>query len=79
MQVFESTRGLKPGMPVEFQNHMLEVLSLIHIYVFYKDKKHTPGNFRFNGNSNVYTITGNQYRYINTVPMLAIGLSLIHI
>ncbi|MCQ4905897.1 hypothetical protein NE456_19220, partial [Odoribacter splanchnicus] len=26
-----------------------------------------------NGNSNVYTITGNQYRYINPVPMLAIG------
>ena len=25
VQVFESTRGLKPGMPVEFQNHMLEV------------------------------------------------------
>ena len=23
-QVFESTRGLKPGMPVEFENHMLE-------------------------------------------------------
>ncbi|MCC8173707.1 MAG: V-type ATP synthase subunit A [Odoribacter sp.] len=25
VQVFESTRGLKPGMPVEFENHMLEV------------------------------------------------------
>lgn len=25
VQVFESTRGLKPGMLVEFQNHMLEV------------------------------------------------------
>ena len=25
VQVFESTRGLKPGMAVEFQNHMLEV------------------------------------------------------
>ena len=24
VQVFESTRGLKPGMPVEFENHMLE-------------------------------------------------------
>lgn len=25
VQVFESTRGLKPGTPVEFENHMLEV------------------------------------------------------
>lgn len=25
VQVFESTRGLKPGVPVEFENHMLEV------------------------------------------------------
>lgn len=25
VQVFESTRGLKPGMSVEFENHMLEV------------------------------------------------------
>lgn len=25
VQVFESTRGLKPGMPVEFEKHMLEV------------------------------------------------------
>lgn len=25
VQVFESTRGLKPGMAVEFENHMLEV------------------------------------------------------
>ena len=41
--------------------------------VFYKDKKNATGNFRFNGNTNIYTITGNQYRYINTVPMLAIG------
>jgi V/A-type H+-transporting ATPase subunit A len=24
VQVFESTRGLKPGMPVEFTGHMLE-------------------------------------------------------
>ena len=24
VQVFESTRGLKPGMPVEFEGHMLE-------------------------------------------------------
>ena len=25
VQVFESTRGLKPGSLVEFENHMLEI------------------------------------------------------
>ncbi|MEG2228904.1 MAG: OmpW family outer membrane protein [Odoribacter sp.] len=41
--------------------------------VFYQDKNNTSGDFTFSGNENIYTITGNQYRYINTVPMLAIG------
>lgn len=41
--------------------------------VYYKDKNDASGNFKFSGSDEVYTITGNQYRYINTVPMLAIG------
>lgn len=41
--------------------------------VFYNDLSNASGDFKFSGNDNVYTITGNQYRYINTVPMLAIG------
>lgn len=41
--------------------------------VYYQDKNNTTGDFKFSGNDNVYTITGNQYRYINTVPMLAVG------
>lgn len=41
--------------------------------VYYQNKDNATGNFKFSGNDNVYTITGNQYRYINTVPMLAIG------
>ena len=64
------------GFDIEYHQFLGDQFSIgaaIGWDVFYKDKKHTPGNFRFNGNSNVYTITGNQYRYINTVPMLAIG------
>lgn len=41
--------------------------------VYYQDKNDATGDFKFSGNDNVYTITGNQYRYINTVPMLAVG------
>ena len=41
--------------------------------VYYKDKNDASGNFKFSGSNDTYTITGNQYLYINTVPMLAIG------
>ena len=41
--------------------------------VYYQDKNSATGNFRFNNNEAIYTITGNQYRYINFVPLLAIG------
>ena len=41
--------------------------------VYYQDKNNTTDNFRFNNSEHIYTITGNQYRYINFVPVLAIG------
>ena len=40
---------------------------------FYEEEKDVAGYFNFNKNDDVYAITGHQYRYINTVPMLAIG------
>ncbi len=64
------------GFDLEYHQFLSERFSVgaaIGWDVFYKDKAHTSGNFKFNKNDNVYTITGNQYRYINTVPMLAIG------
>ena len=54
------------GFDIEYHQFLGDQFSIgaaIGWDVFYKDKKHTPGNFRFNGNSNLYTITGNQYRY----------------
>lgn len=64
------------GFDIEYHHFLGERFSIgaaIGWDVYYKDKKNTTGNFRFNNNDNIYTITGNQYRYINTVPMLAIG------
>lgn len=64
------------GFDLEYHQFMGERFSIgaaIGWNVYYQDKKGATGNFRFNNNDNVYTITGNQYRYINTVPMLAIA------
>lgn len=64
------------GFDVEYHHFLGEQFSIgaaIGWDVYYKDKKNATGNFRFRNNDNTYTITGNQYRYINTVPMLAIG------
>lgn len=64
------------GFDIEYHHFLSEQFSLgaaIGWDVFYQNKKRTTGDFRFSGNNNTYTITGNQYRYINTVPMLAIG------
>ena len=64
------------GFDVEYHQFLGEQFSIgaaIGWDVYYKDKNNTTGNFRFNGTDNIYTITGNQYRYINFVPMLAIG------
>lgn len=64
------------GMDIEYHHFLGERFSIgaaIGWNVYYQDKKNTSGNFRFSGNDAIYTMTGNQYRYINTVPMLAIG------
>lgn len=64
------------GFDVEYHHFLGEYFSVgaaIGWNVYYQDKENVSGNFMFRGNENVYTITGNQYRYINTVPMLAIG------
>ena len=44
------------GFDIEYHQFLGDQFSIgaaIGWDVFYKDKKHTPGNFRFNGNSNV--------------------------
>lgn len=64
------------GFDIEYHyffNEQFSIGAAIGWNVYYQDKKNYTGNFRFNNNDNIYTITGNQYRYINTVPMLAIG------
>lgn len=64
------------GMDLEYHYFLGERFSIgaaVGWNVFYQNKDHITGDFRFNGSSSDYTITGNQYRYINTVPMLAVG------
>lgn len=64
------------GFDLEYHYFLGESFSIggaIGWNVYYKEKDNTTADFRFSGNENIYTITGNQYRYINTVPMLAIG------
>lgn len=64
------------GMDLEYHHFMGEQFSLgaaIGWNVFYHNLDHHTDDFRFNGNDDIYTITGNQYRYINTVPIMAIG------
>lgn len=40
---------------------------------FYKDKGKLTGDFLFKGSKDIHTITGYQYRYINTVPIMVMG------
>lgn len=64
------------GMDLEYHHFMGDQFSLgaaIGWNVFYHNLDHHTDDFRFSGNDNIYTITGNQYRYINTVPIMAIG------
>ncbi len=64
------------GFDIEYHHFLGEQFSVgatIGWDVYYKDKNNITSNFRFKGNDNMYTITGNQYRYINFVPMLAVG------
>ena len=64
------------GMDLEYHKFVTDRFSLgaaIGWNVFYQDKNHATGDFSFKGNKNIYTMTGNQYRYVNTVPLTAIG------
>lgn len=64
------------GMDLEYHHFLNDRFSLgglIGWNVFYHNLDHHTGDFRFNGSDNIYTITGNQYRYINTVPLMAVG------
>ena len=64
------------GFDIEYHHFLGEQFSIgasVGWDVYYRDKNNATGNFHFNGNDNTYTITGNQYRYINFVPMLAVG------
>lgn len=64
------------GMDLGYHYFLGERFSLgasIGWNVYYQDLKHHTNDFKFRGSDESYTITGNQYRYINTVPILAIG------
>ncbi len=64
------------GMDLEYHKFVTDRFSLgaaIGWNVFYQDKNHATDDFSFKGNKNIYTMTGNQYRYVNTVPLTAIG------
>lgn len=64
------------GFDLEYHQFLGEKFSIggaLGWNVYYKEKDNATGDFKFSGNDAVYTMTGNQYRYINTVPMLAIG------
>lgn len=64
------------GIDLEYHHFMGDNFSLgaaIGWNVFYHNLDHHTDDFKFYGSDNIYTITGNQYRYINTVPIMAIG------
>lgn len=64
------------GMNLQYHYFMGERFSIgaqVGWNVFYQDLQNHSGDFKFSGNDNIYTITGNQYRYVNTVPLMAIG------
>lgn len=64
------------GMDIEYHQFLGDHFSIggaIGWNVFYKNLDHETRDFRFSGNDNIYTITGNQYRYVNTVPIMAVG------
>lgn len=63
------------GMGMEYHGFLTDRISLgagTGWNVFYENRDHATGDFRFKGNDNTYTMTGNQYRYVNTVPLMAI-------
>ncbi len=64
------------GMDLEYHKFVTERFSMGFAAgwnVFYQDINHATGDFHFKGNDNLYTMTGNQYRYVNTVPLTLIG------
>lgn len=64
------------GFDLEYHQFLSERFSIggaIGWNVYYQNKDNTTGNFKFSGSDNIYTITGDQYRYVNTVPLLAVG------
>lgn len=64
------------GMDLEYHKFVSDRFSMGFAAgwnVFYQDINHATGDFHFKGNDNLYTMTGNQYRYINTVPLTLIG------
>ena len=64
------------GMDLEYHQFLGERFSvggMIGWNTYYKDKGKMSGNFKFKGSSDIHTITGYQYRYVNTVPIMAIG------
>ena len=58
------------GMDLEYHHFLNEKFSIggmIGWNTFYKDKGKLTGDFLFKGSKDIHTITGYQYRYINTV------------
>lgn len=66
------------GMDLEYhhflgQNERFSLGAAIGWNTYYKNYNNLTSDYMFSGSDAVYTITGNQYRYMNTVPMMAIG------
>lgn len=64
------------GMDLEYHHYLSEKFSvggLIGWNTFYKDKGKVSGDFLFKGSKDIHTITGYQFRYINTVPIMVVG------
>jgi len=63
------------GMDLEYHHFFNEHFSLggmIGWNVFYHHLNHHTDDFKFTGDDDIYAITGDQYRYINTVPIMAV-------
>ena len=64
------------GMDLEYHHFLNEKFSIggmIGWNTFYKDKGKLTGDFLFKGSKDIHTITGYQYSYINTVPIMVMG------
>ena len=66
------------GMDLEYHHFLNEKFSIggmIGWNTFYKDKGKLTGDFLFKGSKDIHTITGYQYRYINTVPIMVMDVT----